>query len=94
MLRMFTYGVIGWVVGFIVILVLLTVSCEPIREEYALFAVLALMGALPAASGGVLVGAVKSIQGEFREMRREMKSMQTSFHQPGEKLDKPPGQQF
>jgi hypothetical protein len=89
MLRMFTYGAIGLVVGFIVILVLLTVSCEPIREEYALFAVLALMGAFPAASGGVLVGAVKSIQGEFREMRREMKSMQTSFHQTCEKLDKP-----
>jgi hypothetical protein len=89
MLRTFTYGVIGLVVGFMVILMLLTVSCEPIREEYALFAVLALMGALPAASGGVLIGAVKTIQGEFREMRREMKSMQSSFHQTGEKLDKP-----
>jgi hypothetical protein len=89
MLRMFTYGAIGLVIGFIVILALLTVSCEPIREEYSLFAVLALMGALPAASGGILVGAVKSIQDEFREMRREMKSMQTSFYQTGEKLDKP-----
>ena len=89
MLRMFTYGVIGLIVGFIVILLLLTVSCEPIRDEYALFAVLALMGALPAALGGVLVGAAKCIQGEFREMRREMKSMQTSFHQTSEKLDKP-----
>lgn len=92
MLRMLFYAVIGLVVGFTVLFVLLTVTCEPIREEYAPFAVLALMGALPVASVSVLFGAVKLIQDELRQTRREMKSMKSSFHLTGETSDRPSSQ--
>ena len=92
MLRMLFHAAIGLTVGFIVLLVLLTVSCEPIREEYAPFAVLALMGALPVASVSVLFGAVKLIQDELRQTRCDMNSIQTSFRPTGETSDGPSSQ--
>jgi hypothetical protein len=79
MSRMFTLAGVGFVAGLLTLWALFTVCVPDPPRERPLWFAFSVMGAIPVSAMFALFGAVKSLQDEMKETRREMKHWQSMF---------------
>jgi hypothetical protein len=77
MKRMFVCACIAEAVGFVVLVVMFLVATPNHVGERSLWIVFSITGAIPVAAIAALFSAVKTIQEELRETRRELKHWQS-----------------
>jgi hypothetical protein len=76
---MATWAGIGFAIGTLVLFVLFRIGTERAIPEGGILFAFSVMGGIPAAAIGALFGAVKILQDEMKETRREMKHWQSMF---------------
>jgi len=79
MSRMYTLAGVGFFIGLLGLWGLFAACAPRGPADSALWFAFAVMGAIPVSATFALFGAVKSIQEEMRETRRELKHWKTLF---------------
>jgi hypothetical protein len=77
MQNMVIWAGFGAFVGFLVLQAAFAILVRPLGPDGAVFFVISIMGAIPAAAIGALFAGVNVIQKEMRETRRDLKHWQS-----------------